>query len=135
MLPDLSPHDLNLHVLVSNELLKVLDLIDLKGNFLGQLIEPSDELLFLELESSDVQVVPVALLSQNAGLVVEEVKLLVEVNLFLSDDVQVGKLVIDESLSVAKGSIHLVNLISDLLDLLLGVHDHLLSVIDLTIEP
>jgi hypothetical protein len=60
--------------------------------------------------------------------------LLVEVELLLSDDVELSDLLVDDSLSFLQSVVDLLNLVLDSVDLLLGVLDHLVKVLDLVVE-
>lgn len=60
--------------------------------------------------------------------------LLVEVNLLLSDDIQLLDLFIDNLLTLLKSSINLFNLVLDLLDLVLSVFNHLVTFLNLALQ-
>lgn len=63
-----------------------------------------------------------------------ELNLLIEINLLLSDHVQLGNLIVDDVLSFFKGSIDLVDLFLNFFNLLLCFLDHLVAVLDLVLE-
>jgi len=71
---------------------------------------------------------------QVSDLTGQELDLLVEVNLLLSQVVEIKNLVVDDELSFLKSEVDPVYLVLDLLDLLLGVVDHLVAVLDLIFE-
>lgn len=60
--------------------------------------------------------------------------LLVEVNLLLSDDIQLLDLFIDNLLTLLKSSINLFNLVLDLLYLVLSVFNHLVTFLNLALQ-
>lgn len=134
LLSDLSIHDVNNSILVSNKLLHLLNLFDLESNHLGQLVKSGDELLLVSHESFDVGVVSIDVLLQVCDFVGEELDVLVEVSLLHSDHVEELELLEDDSLSLFKGSVQLVNLLLDLVDLMSGIPDHLLAVLNGLVE-
>jgi hypothetical protein len=63
-----------------------------------------------------------------------ELDLLVKVDLLLSDDVELGDLIIDNVLSFLESSIDLVDLLLNLFNLLLGLLNHLVAILDLILK-
>jgi hypothetical protein len=63
-----------------------------------------------------------------------ELYLLVQINLLLSNHVELSDLVVDDLLSLLKGVVDLFDLVLDFFDLLLRVLDHLVSVLDLSVQ-
>lgn len=74
------------------------------------------------------------MLLQVCDFVGEELDVLVEVSLLHSDHVEELELLEDDSLSLFKGSVQLVNLLLDLVDLMSGIPDHLLAVLNGLVE-
>jgi len=63
-----------------------------------------------------------------------ELDLLVKVDLLLSDDVELGNLIIDNVLSFLESSIDLVDLLLNLFNLLFGLLNHLITILDLILK-
>jgi len=111
--------------------LHLLDVVDLLGHVLRKIIESFDQQLLVLSKSLDVSLVSLDVPVQVGDLRSLELNLLVQIGPLLPDDVQLLDLVLDDSLSLLKGWVDSQDLVLDLLDLLLSVNDHLVTVFDL----
>lgn len=71
---------------------------------------------------------------QISDLTLLQLNLLIKINLLLSNDVQLLDLLIDCGLSLSQSSINFLQLLLDLLDLVLSILNHLIGVLDLSLE-
>jgi hypothetical protein len=85
-------------------------------------------------KSFNIRLVSVDVPVKLGDLTCLKLNLLVKVNLLLSDNVELGDLVIDDILSLFQGSVDLVDLLLNFFDLLLGLLNHLVTVLDLVLE-
>ena len=131
---DLSVHELNDLILILDKKFKFLNFINFGGNSLTKLIESIDQKLLILSKSLDIGVVSLDMVLQVSDLTSQELNLFVEVNLLLSQVVELKNLVVDDELSLLKSEVDPVYLVLDLLDLLFGVVDHLVAVLDLVFE-
>ena len=134
LVTDLLVHDFNDFVLVLDQQLHFFDIVDLLGHVLRQIIEPFYQQLFVLGQSLNISLVSLDMPVQVSDLRSLELNLLVQVSSLLSDDIEFLNLVFDDSLSLLQRRVYSQNLVMDLLDLLLGVNDHLVAVFDLFLQ-
>ena len=134
LVTDLLVHDFNDFVLVLDQQLHFFDIVDLLGHVLRQIIEPFYQQLFVLGQSLDISLVSLDMPVQVSDLRSLELNLLVQVSSLLSDDIEFLNLVFDDGLSLLQRRVYSQNLVLDLLDLLLGVNDHLVAVFDLFLQ-
>ena len=131
---DLLVHDFNDLVLVLDQQLHFFDVVDLLGHVLRQIIEPFYQQLLVLGQSLDVSLVSLDMSVQVSDLRGLQLNLLVQVSSLLSNDIEFLNLVFDDGLSLLQRRVYSQNLVLDLLNLLLGVNDHLVAVFDLLLQ-
>lgn len=134
LLLDSSVHDLDDFILVSEEHFNLFDVINSLGNSLRKLVQSCNEFLLIHGKSLNIRFISVNVSIELGNLTCLELDLLVKVNLLLSDDVELGDLIIDNVLSFLESSIDLVDLLLNLFNLLLGLLNHLVAILDLILK-
>lgn len=134
LLLDSSVHDLDDFILVSEEHFNLFDVINSLGNSLRKLVQSCNEFLLIHGKSFNIRFISVNVSIELCNLTSLELDLLVKVNLLLSDDVELGDLIINDILSFLESSIDLVDLLLDLFNLLLSLFNHLVAILDLILK-
>ena len=134
LIANLLVHDLDDSVFVLEQEVHLFDLINLRVDRVGEIAETLDKLLLILLESSDV-----LLMAGNVSVKISDLRrlkldLLVEVDLLLSNDIELLDLLVDNLLALLQSTVDLLNLLLDLLDLVLSVLNDLIAVQDLTLQ-
>lgn len=134
LVANLLVHDLDDSVFVLEQEVHLFDLINLGVDRVGKIAEALDQVLLILLESDDV-----LLMARNVSVKISDLRrlqldLLVEVDLLLSNDIELLDLLVDNLLALLQSTVDLLDLLLDLLDLVLSVLNDLIAVQDLTLQ-
>lgn len=134
LVANLLVHDLDDSIFVLEQEVHLFDLINLGVDRVGKIAEALDQVLLILLESDDV-----LFMARNVSVKISDLRrlqldLLVEVDLLLSNDIELLDLLVDNLLALLQSTVDLLDLLLDLLDLILSVLNDLIAVQDLTLQ-
>ena len=118
-------HNFNDSILVPDECLELFNLVDLLSNTLAEVIESINEVFLVDGESGNVLFVSLNVSLEVLDLLSLQLNLLIQVDLLLSDDVELLDLVVDDFGSFLESDVDLVDLGLDLCYLILSIQNHL----------
>lgn len=113
---------------------ELLDQLDSLGYVLTKVVQSLDQLLLVKRQAFDFKFVPLNVSEQVVDLGGLKLDCLVKVNSLLTNHIQLQDLVIYDFLSFFESDMDLADLVFNLGNLVLCVQDHLVQVLDLSVE-